>query len=126
MRVIVAGSRQLPIKWDKIKLVSCALHRSGFLPVIGEIVSGGCRGIDLAGEMFAENYNIPVRRFLPDWSKEGKGAGPIRNTKMVEYGDALCLIWDGCSTGSADILRKAKAKPLKIFELIVNETTQLE
>lgn len=93
---------------------------------ITEIVSGGCRGIDLAGEMFAENYNIPVKRFLPEWENEGKAAGPIRNSQMANYADALILIWDGTSRGSADMKKKAEQKGLKIYELIVNEETKLE
>lgn len=126
MKTIIAGSRTLPIKWDKIKLVAYAVYRSGWLPDITEIVSGGARGIDLAGEMFAENYNIPVRRFMPDWIHTGKAAGVLRNTEMANYADALILIWDVTSRGSADMKKKAEQKGLKIYELIVNEETKLE
>jgi len=126
VKTIIAGSRQLPIKWDKIKLVACAVYRSGWLYEITEIVSGGCRGIDLAGEMFAENYAIPVRRFMPDWEHEGKAAGPIRNSEMANYADALILVWDGTSRGSADMKKKAEQKGLRIYELLVNEETKLE
>lgn len=119
MKTIIAGSRRLPIHHDKIWLVSDAVHLSGWKDQITEVVSGGCRGIDLAGEMFAENYAIPVRRFLPEWENEGKGAGPIRNSQMADYADALILIWDGSSRGSADMLRKAKKKGLKIYEYLV-------
>lgn len=126
MRCIIAGSRSLAIKWDKIKLVSCAVHRSGWLYDITEIVSGGCRGIDLAGEQFASDYAIPVKRFLPDWEHEGKAAGPRRNQLMADYADALILVWDGVSRGSADMKKKAEQKGLKFYELIVNEETKLE
>jgi hypothetical protein len=102
--------------------VTTAVVQSGFLPEIDEIVSGGCRGIDLAGELFAEEYRIPVKRFDPDWANEGKAAGPIRNGKMAEYGDGLVLIHNH-SRGSLDMLRKAKdqqkLRPFRIYEYIV-------
>lgn len=119
MKTIIAGGRQLKIEYDKIWLVSDAVHKSGWKKDITEIVSGGCRGIDLAGEQFADDYKIPVKRFMPEWQNEGKAAGPIRNTKMAEYADALILIWDGRSTGSADMKRKAEQKGLKIYEYLV-------
>jgi hypothetical protein len=118
VRCIIAGGRQLPIIHDKIWLVSDAVHKSGWKNEITEIVSGGCRGIDLAGEQFADDYKIPVKRFTPDWAL-GKPAGPIRNQQMSEYADALILIWDGRSRGSADMLRRAKARNLKIYEYLV-------
>lgn len=119
MKVIIAGGRQLPISENKIWLVSDAIHKSGWKDQITEIVSGGCRGIDLAGEQFADDYKIPVKRFMPDWEHEGKAAGPIRNSQMANYADALILIWDGSSRGSADMLKKAQAKNLLIYEYLV-------
>lgn len=123
VKVIIAGSRNLPIRYDKIWLVADAVMKSGLLYGITEIVSGGCRGIDLAGELYAEanptGRIIPVKRFLPDWENEGKAAGPIRNSLMAEYADALILIWDGRSRGSADMLKKAEAKNLKIYQYLV-------
>ena len=86
--------------------------------MISEIVSGGCRGIDLAGEQFASDYDIPVKRFLPDWSI-GKAAGPIRNKQMAEHSDALILVWDGRSKGSASMKKLAEQNGLKIYEYLV-------
>lgn len=119
MKTIIAGSRTLPLQHDKIWLVSDAVHKSGWLYDISEIVSGGARGIDLAGEMFAENYNIPIKRFIPDWSVEGKSAGPKRNILMAEYADALILVWDGHSKGSAHMKKEAQKRNLKIYEYLV-------
>lgn len=120
MKTIIAGSRDLETFKDhyKIFIVSEAVHASGFLPEITEIVSGGARGIDLAGELFAENYNIPVKKFIPDWSI-GKHAGILRNREMAEYADALILIWNGTSRGSANMLKQATEKKLKIYQHII-------
>lgn len=128
MKTIIAGSRSLPIKWDKIKLVSCAVHRSGWLYEITEIVSGGCRGIDLAGEMFAENYAIPVRRFLPEWENEGKAAGIIRNSQMAEYADALIAVrgYGERSKGTTHMIKLAIKKGLKVFVMEIEDAESEE
>ncbi len=122
MKTIIAGSRRLPIHYDKIWLVADAVARSGWGPEITEVVSGGCRGIDLAGELWAEANTwgtFPVKRFLPEWENEGKAAGPIRNQLMADYADALILIWDGSSRGSMDMLKRAEAKKLRIYRYLV-------
>jgi hypothetical protein len=128
MKCIIAGSRSLAIKWDKIKLVSCAVHRSGWLNEITEIVSGGCRGIDLAGEMFAENYGIPVKRFLPEWENEGKAAGPKRNALMAEYADALIAIRGNSerSRGTTHMIKLAIDKGLKVFVMDIENAESEE
>lgn len=122
MKTIIAGSRQLEIFSDhyRVWLVADAIMKSGWRDQITEVVSGGARGIDMAGEKWAEAMTppVPVKRFIPDWSV-GKAAGPIRNRKMAEYGDALILIWNGASTGSANMKKEAQARGLKIYEYIV-------
>lgn len=122
MKTIIAGSRQLDIYQDQYKVwvVADAVIKSGF--DVTEVVSGGCRGIDLAGEAWARAMipPIPIKPFQPDWEKHGKAAGPIRNGEMADYADALILIWNGTSRGSADMKKKAEQKGLKIYEYLVS------
>jgi hypothetical protein len=120
MKTIIAGSRHLAAYKDQYRvwLVADAVEKSGWRDKITEIVSGGARGIDLAGELYAESVDIPVKRFIPDWSI-GKYAGPKRNGEMSLYADALILIWDGKSRGSANMLQQAKDLGLEIYEYIV-------
>lgn len=115
MRTIIAGSRTInnPFELDK------AIENSGF--EITEIISGGAQGVDSLGLNHARANNIPVKMFIPDWKTYGKAAGPIRNTEMAENADALILVWDGLSRGSADMLKKAQDKGLKIFVYIVKQ-----
>lgn len=120
MKTIIAGSRSLQTYKDpyKVWLVADAVEKSGWRDRITEIVSGGARGIDLAGEVYAESVGIPVKRFIPDWSI-GKYAGIKRNGEMALYADALILIWDGSSRGSANMKQQAKDRGLEIYEYIV-------
>ena len=120
MKTIIAGSRDLEIYKDQyaVWVVADAVMKSGF--TITEVVTGGARGIDRAGVLWALSCQpqVPVKPFMPLWDKYGKAGGPIRNQEMADYADALILIWNGTSTGSADMLKRAKKKNLKIYEYI--------
>lgn len=115
MKVIVAGSRTI----TDYKLVERAILESGWHEQITEVVCGSARGVDGIGARWARAYSIQVRYFRADWDIYGKAAGPIRNKEMAQYADALILVWDGQSKGSADMLRKAKAHGLRIYEKVI-------
>lgn len=107
MKVIIAGSRTI----EDYDVVKEAVKESGF--EITEVVSGVCKGVDFLGERYAKENHIPIKRFYAVWSK-GKMAGPLRNSQMVEYADALIAVWDGESRGTKDVTEKAKHKGLKV------------
>lgn len=72
------------------------------------------------GEQWAKSESITVKEFPADWDTYGRPAGQIRNRAMAKYADALILIWDGVSRGSAGMLRYAKELGLEIFECVVS------
>ena len=113
MKVIVAGSRDI----TDIGIVARAIGESGFK--ITEIVSGGARGVDYLGELLASMHGHQVKLFPADWDKHGKGAGPIRNRKMARYGDCLVAVWDGSSSGTANMIQEMKklGKPVHVHVL---------
>lgn len=112
MKVIIAGSRDI----EDYELIDVAVRESGF--TVTEVVSGTARGVDKLGERWAEEYNIPIKRFKPDWSI-GRSAGIIRNTEMASYADALIAIWDGYSRGTKHMIDYAKSKGLMVYVLIM-------
>lgn len=67
------------------------------------------------GIKYSEAKRIPLKKFPAEWDKYYKAAGPIRNQKMAEYANALIAVWDGKSTGTKDMIERAKACGLKIF-----------
>ena len=79
-----------------------------------EIVSGGARGSDKIGERLAKEYDIPLKRFIPDWDGLGKKAGHVRNREMGDYADALLSFWDGESKGTKGMIEYAERKNLFI------------
>jgi hypothetical protein len=113
MKVIIAGSRTI----TNYSLVVEAVKKSGF--EITEVVSGGAGGVDRLGEEWAFEHKVPVKKFPADWKKHGKAAGMIRNKQMVEYSDALIAIWDSQSPGTANTIKNAKKKGIKLYVLEV-------
>jgi len=112
MNVIIAGSRKI----TDYKIVKATIENSGFN--ITQLISGHCPlGVDTLGEKWAIENNIPIKIFPANWKNYGPAAGPIRNSQMIEYSDALIAIWDGTSKGTKDIIKKAKKKGLKIYLL---------
>lgn len=77
--VVVAGSRDI----TDPKTVEELIEESGYK--IDVLVSGGARGVDDHGEAWARKNGVPIRRFIPNWDIEGKGAGFIRNKEMGRF-----------------------------------------
>lgn len=71
-------------------------------------------GVDLLGEHWAEDHNIPIQRYPADWYGFGKRAGPIRNIKMAANADALVAVWDGKSTGTYHMIQQAQRRNLRV------------
>ena len=112
MKVIIAGGRDfkdydlLTRKCDDI------LKEVDHLDL--EIVSGGARGADYLGELYAQVQSLPLKIFPADWDTHGKAAGPIRNTQMAEYADALIAFWDGRSRGTKHMIDTATKNNLNV------------
>lgn len=109
MRTIIAGSRSI----TDYKVVESAVVASQF--EITEVVSGGAKGVDILGEEYARQNNIPVKKFLPDWKKHGRKAGILRNCEMGDYAEALVAIWDGKSSGTKHMIDYSQKKNLKVY-----------
>jgi hypothetical protein len=121
MKLIIAGSRtitKLSSYWVRDTLNQLGIDHEN-ADVITEVVSGTAGGVDTIGEKFAKKYLIPIKQFPADWDNKGRGAGHIRNAEMGKYADALLLIWDGQSKGSASM--KAIMEKLKkpVYEVII-------
>ncbi len=130
MRVIIAGDRECA----DLDLIERAVQQSGF--DVTEVVSGGARGADKTGELWAKVHNVPVKIFKADWDnvktkgaivktrpnpwthkleKYNANAGFSRNEEMAEYAEALIALQpDGPTNGTQDMIKRAKAHKLQI------------
>jgi hypothetical protein len=117
MKVIIAGGRDIKSEAVVLEAIMRAQVLDGF--TITEVVSGGAKGVDRFGEQWALAVGLPVKWFHAEWEKHGTAAGPIRNRQMAEYAEALILVWDGKSRGSASMKREATKRGLKVSEFLV-------
>lgn len=123
MKLIIAGSRTLDVSKFFIRDVMKNLGFDVQKPdQPTEVVSGTANGIDKAGERFAKDYHIPVKQFPANWDKFGKGAGHIRNKQMADYADALLLIWNGSSSGSAGMKQQMEKLGKPVYEVIIKKS----
>lgn len=110
-RVIVAGCRDFHdycLLCDKLGYYFQNINKDDI-----EIVSGGAKGVDTLGEMFANEKGLALKVFPADWDKYGRGAGPIRNNEMAKYGTHLIAFWDGKSKGTKNMIEQAEKYNLK-------------
>lgn len=111
MKVIIAGTRT----FNNRKLFKRAIQQLHLATRATEIVSGGAKGADHLGEVFAKDFNIKLTIFEADWALHGKSAGPRRNKKMAEYADMLLAFWDGNSIGTLNMIQQAQANGLEVW-----------
>jgi hypothetical protein len=116
MRTIIAGSRHF---YD-IRELWAAIKESGF--AITCVVSGRQKGVDRMGELYAKGSQggrepgprIAIDPFPADWRRHGRSAGPRRNERMARSSNALIALPCQCSTGTLDMIKRAKAHGLKV------------
>lgn len=121
MKVIIAGSRNIPEKLSEelVDTILTSLFKDLNIKVT-EVVSGTARGGDKIGEAWAYFNAIPVKKFPANWDKYGKRAGYLRNSEMAEYGEMLVAIWDGSSKGTKHMIDLADKKGVKVSIIMFN------
>ena len=116
MKIGIIGTRNF---YDYKKfcnlLKQCEIDWSG----VTGIVSGGARGIDTYAKRFANEMNIPMQEFLPEYSRYGKVAPLVRNTAIVEFSDRIIAFRAEGSRGTQDAINKAISmnKKIEIIDL---------
>lgn len=100
MKIVIAGSRTITDINILIKVLKLCNYK---ITQQDEIVSGGAKGVDTLGELYAKKFKIKVTVFKPNWSKYGKSAGVIRNYEMAKYCDKAIVIHNG-SKGSLNMI----------------------
>lgn len=123
MKLIIAGSRHRTLNVGHTFLEQMMYHHNLHRHTITEVVSGVAQGVDEKGEWWAMTNQVPIKRFHAKWEVHGKAAGPIRNKAMAKYADALLLVWDGESKGSASMLKEMKALNKPIYEFVIRSET---
>lgn len=93
---------------------------------IGMIVSGGAKGADELGRVYAQERGFPCLIYYPRWRSVGgdfdRGAGFKRNYEIIKNCDIVLAFWDGVSNGTRHSLELAKQlnKKIKIVNFKVD------
>lgn len=98
---------------------------------ISEIVSGGAKGVDTLAEKYANENDIPIKIFLPEWDnisnpnavikvnsygkKYDATAGFKRNRLIIERADFVIAIWNGRSRGTKNSISIATELNKKLY-----------
>lgn len=72
-----------------------------------KIISGGAEGADSLGAEYAQENEIELVIYFPDWKQYGKAAGPMRNTLIINDCTHILAFPSRNGKGTQDSLRKA-------------------
>lgn len=110
MRVLVCGGRDYE-NWNEVEYQLGLIHAQ---TPIKQIISGGAKGADHLGVVWAKSEHIPVREFHANWKKHGRAAGPIRNKQMLELGHPDLVVAFKGGKGTANMCKQAQASGVKV------------
>lgn len=138
MRVLVCGGRgygEIPksipkFTWARTDAGRVAEYErsvlwstlNALIPCPTAIIEGGATGADRHAREWAEHFGLKPETYKADWYPSGFGrldrsAGPIRNQRMLDEGRPdLVLAFPG-GTGTADMVRRARAAGVKVIEI---------
>ena len=122
MRIIVTGGRDYGDA-DRVFDALDEIRNSSGLGTEMVIVHGGCPG---GADYFASQWcggklGVVEERHQADWKKNGRAAGPIRNSQMAELGADICLVFPG-GRGTADMASKARRAGITVEVQALNRT----
>lgn len=112
-RVIVCGGRDFHDGF----LLAEVLRQE--LNLDDTVIVGGARGADKMAEQWAREQGFEVVVFPAQWDKFGKKAGFLRNTQMLEEGEATRVIAFPGGVGTQmmmDIARRAHVEVLEVSD----------
>ena len=115
LKIVIAGCRNYNNYYEAKEYIDFCIREIKKNNTI-VILSGGCRGADAIGERYAIENGYEIRKFVANWDKYGKAAGPIRNEQMAIEADYIICFWDYKSRGTKSMIENAKkySKPYKI------------
>lgn len=118
IKVVVAGCRDFE-DYERAKefITYCIKDVKNKKEIV--FLSGGCRGADVLGERFAQEFGYKIKKYAADWSKYGRAAGPKRNEEMAKDCDFVICFWDGKSRGTKSMIELARKrnKSVKLLKI---------
>lgn len=103
MRVLVCGGR------DYLDRERVYAELDAMLPKMGTLMCGGAPGADTLAWDWGWSRGFYCQRYMAEWKKHGRAAGPIRNARMLEEGKPDLVVAFPGGTGTEDMIRQAEA-----------------
>lgn len=82
MKVLVCGGRDYPSRANVFRYLDDLQRRLGGL--ISHVITGGATGADAHAEAWGEQHNVQVVICPANWNVNGRAAGPMRNSRMLQ------------------------------------------
>lgn len=111
MRVLVCGGRDFADRqWlhEVLAQYEITLLISGHAPY----------GADSLAEGYARRHKIKTLIFQAQWKKYGRGAGPLRNQRMLDEGKPDLVIAFPGGRGTFDMIMKARCAGVPVVEAV--------
>lgn len=114
MRVLVCGGRDFT---DYQALSNVLGQVDGTVGGIHLLIHGAAPGADTLAELWAKRCEVAYAGYPAKWRREGRGAGPARNRRMLyESRPELVIAFPTVdSTGTWDMVHIAQVADLPVF-----------
>jgi hypothetical protein len=122
MRVLVCGGRDYADRanvFSTLDRIACVCDEMPMPDADFVLIHGGATGADAIAHDWAVCSWVETQKFAADWITHGKAAGPIRNQRMLDEGKPDLVVAFSGGRGTADMVRRAKAAGVKVFEVPV-------
>jgi len=111
VRVLVCGGRDFK---DRDALFAVL---DGMADQIDRIICGGARGADDLAYTWACRRDKSPERYMAEWDRHGRRAGPIRNQRMIDEGKPDLVIAFPGGRGTADMVRRAETAGIRVVRV---------
>ena len=82
------------------------------------VVQGGASGADAMAVQWAIDNEVWFETFEAEWEALGRGAGPVRNQKMLEaHINATVIAFPG-NKGTKDCIKRAKSLGMVVLQVL--------
>lgn len=95
-------------------LLHATLDQMHLQEPIGCIISGGARGADELGELWAHLNRVALLVCPANWKHMGKGAGKVRNLWMLDFAQPDEVVAFPGGAGTADMVTKARRQKIPV------------
>lgn len=104
-KILVCGGRDYDDREQIFRVLDSA-HLTN--PVV-LLIHGAAKGADTLAAEWARSRGVHCDAYPVNWEINGKGAGPIRNQRMLDVGKPHLVIAFPGGKGTADMIGRAEA-----------------